>query len=346
MVGISDETSSGRAPGNAFPSGLATAIGSLPHLDPSAAAALVLRVIPELPAVPELPHLDARENMLARWLRALSEVTVNADGSIVVDPDVDIDAPFDYSLESTSHAGLLAFIDVALQQPRKPARVKAQLTGPLTLGVALVEAGVPAEIAFDRATRLSRGWARTIENLFRTQLPDTELLLFFDEPSLVLWDDDDPPVDHDKATDALSGALAGVGCRTGIHVCGKADPRIALAAGPDVLGLEVSTRFLEDAPGLARFLDAGGFIAWGAVPTDRPVGESHAPLWRALVELWCELTRRGCDGLRLRSQAMITPACGLAGHGVIQAELALSLAHELADRVFDQAVATKLTVGA
>jgi hypothetical protein len=70
------------------------------------------------------------------------------------------------------------------------------------------------------------------------------------------------------------------------------------------------------------------------------------PLWRALVGVWCELTRHGCDPVRLRTQSIVTPACGLAGHGPSQAEHTLRLARELADRAHDQAIAARLTLGA
>jgi hypothetical protein len=113
-----------------------------------------------------------------------------------------------------------------------------------------------------------------------------------------------------------------------------------------VLGLPVSDALVGDVGSLVRHLDADGWIAWGAVPTDRPVGESPEPPWRRLVTLWCELTRRGCEPLRLRNQAIITPACGLAGHGPTQAERALRLAAELADRVATQSAAARLTAGA
>jgi len=42
-------------PDSVFVPGMATAIGSLPHHDPAAAAALVLRCLPEIPAAPQLP---------------------------------------------------------------------------------------------------------------------------------------------------------------------------------------------------------------------------------------------------------------------------------------------------
>jgi hypothetical protein len=171
-------------------------------------------------------------------------------------------------------------------------------------------------------------------------------VLFFDEPALVAWRSYDTPIEHEAAVDVLSGALAAPACPTGVHVCGQGDVRLALEAGPQVLGVEVATTLIDDADVLARHLDADGWIAWGAVPTDRPVGESSEPLWRALVGVWCELTRRGCDPIRLRTQSVVTPACGLAGHGPTQAERALRLARELADRVHDQAIAARLTLGA
>jgi hypothetical protein len=43
---------------------------------------------------------------------------------------------------------------------------------------------------------------------------------------------------------------------------------------------------------------------------------------------------------------MITPACGLALHGLSQAEQVLSLTNELARRVETQTLGMRLTVGA
>jgi hypothetical protein len=97
---------------------------------------------------------------------------------------------------------------------------------------------------------------------------------------------------------------------------------------------------------LSRFLEGGGWVVWGAIPTHRPVGEQAAPLWKGLLGTWCELTRRGCDPSRLRSQALIAPACGLAGHGASQAERAMMLAREIGGYVHDHGAATKLAVGA
>lgn len=325
--------------------GMATAIGSLPHRDANAAAALVLRCIPELPAAPQLPARSAREGLVAQAACAVDGIAVDDDGSIRAVRGVDAHATVEPLFDECAHAGLLTFLDVAAAQPRPPRAVKAQIAGPLTLGVAFSRAGLPSDDAFVLAARVARAWGHAIEDLVARCLPGASLALFFDEPALVLWHGD-APLDREVAIDVLSSTLAPLRCVTGLHVCGRGDVRLALDAGPDVVHLDVEAVELSDAIALSRFLDGDGWIAWGAIPTHAPVGDRAQPLWKALLDVWCELTRRGCDPVRLRNQAIVAPACGLAGHGESQAERALLLAREIGNRVHDQAAATKLTLGA
>jgi hypothetical protein len=324
--------------------GVATGIGSLPHEDPVAAAELVFRCLPDLPAAPQLPARDPREGMLAQWLGALPEVSLDTHGVVTVVGSSE-ESP-DCRFTTDAHAGLLAFLDVAAAREKQPPRVKVQVTGPLTLGMALQAAGMSAPRAFRRAAEVTRGWSVAVEELVAARLPGSGLVLFFDEPALVSWQHREGPLDRESAIDVLSGALAAVDCVTGVHVCGDGDVSLALEAGPEVLGVEVSDDLVQSTVALARFLDGDGWIAWGAVPTDRPVGESADPHWRTLARVWCELTRRGCDPVPLRTRGLITPACGLAGYGASQAERVLGIARELAARVHDQAVAARLTLGA
>ncbi len=337
-------TVSHRAP--LLAAGFGTGIGSLPHTDAAAAVRLVLDATPELPAVPQLPQRDPREGMIAQWATALPEVTVRADGSIAVAPGGASRETPRCVIDDAAHGGLAAFAEHAGTLDTPPARVKAQITGPLTLGHALVRAGMPSEHAYRRALEAAHGWALAVERYLAERLPGAGVLLFFDEPALVSFRGDDAPLEREAAVDLLSAALASPHCTTGVHVCGDGEIAVALEAGPDVLGLEVRADLVDRAVALSRFLDGEGWIAWGAVPTHGPIGESADPHWRSLAILWCELTRRGCDPLRLRSRGIVTPACGLAGHGTSQAERALRLARELGERVHDQAVATRLSLGA
>jgi len=333
-------------PDKVLASGIATAIGSLPHHDAAAAAALVLRCTPELPAAPQLPMRTPLERFVAQWARAISGIEVQPDGTLVQVRDLDAHSAIDPVFDAEAHGGLLTFLDVAAAQPKPPKRVKVQCAGPLTLGVALVELGVDPAIAFAVGARAARAWARALEELVTARLPKAAILLCFDEPALVKWHAATAPLDRESATDILSTALAAPTCLTAVHVCGRGDLRLALDAGPRLVHFDIDTLDLDDAVSLSRFLEGGGWVMWGAIPTHRPVGEQAAPLWKALLDVWCELTRRGCDPSRLRSQALVAPACGLAGHGTSQAERTLLLARETGDRVHDHGAATRLAIGA
>jgi hypothetical protein len=338
-------------PDTVFVPGMATAIGSLPHRDAAAAAALVLRCLPELPAAPQLPIRTPLEGFVAQWARAIVGLEVEADGALTPASHFDAHADIVPIFDSLAHGGLLAFLDAAEALPTPPRRVKVQCAGPLTLGVALVDAGVDSDDAFELGARTARAWARALEALVMSRLPDVSLVLCFDEPALVRVGTGSEPlvcdlVDREYATDILSTALAAPGCLTAVHVCGRGDVRLALDAGPRLVHFDSATLDLDDAVALTRFLEGGGWVIWGAIPTDRPVGESAAPIWNALLDVWCELTRRGCDPSQLRSQALVAPACGLAGHGVSQAERTMLLAREIGGRVHDHGAATKLAIGA
>jgi hypothetical protein len=333
-------------PSIALEAGIATGVGSLPHRDPYAAAALVLRCLPDLPAAPQLPRRSTNEGVLAQWMHGVPGITVTAESGLMVSGPIDPHASVPVELNEDAHGGLLAFVDAVAALDRPPAMIKAQVTGPLTLGVGLVRAGVPAADAFPLAARAAHGGALAVLQLFETRLADCRRVLFFDEPALVEWRPDDPPLDRELATDLLSSALATPGCITGVHVCGQGDLRLALAAGPHVVHLDLDALELDDALALGRYLDGGGWVAWGAVPTDRPIGDQPSSRWRLLLDVWSELTRRGCDPMRLRTQALVAPACGLAGHGPSQAERAMLLARELGGRLHDHAAATKVAIGA
>jgi methionine synthase II (cobalamin-independent) len=325
--------------------GLATGIGSLPYHDAREAAGVSLRCLPELPAAPQLPERTPLEGMIVQWARALPEVAIAPDGSISLDL-ARRGEPLSVGFDTEAHGGLLAFVELAAEQTVRPERVKLQLTGPLTMGVALIRAGMPSDAAFARAAECATAWVRALDALVARELPDTRSVIFVDEPALVLWSHDGAPLEREAAVDLLSGVLTGSTSTMGVHVCGDGDRRLAFEAGAPVVSLEVRCDLADDAAMIGRHLEADGWIAWGAVPTDRPIGESPEGLWKDLARVWCELTRHGCDPIRLRTQAIVTPACGLAGHGPSQAERALRLARELAGRVHDQSVAARLTLGA
>jgi methionine synthase II (cobalamin-independent) len=328
--------------------GTASAIGSLPHRQVDAAVSVAMAACPDLPAAPSLPRLDRREGMIAQGAWGLRGVDVDADGHHHLTGALDPADPFGdggAGVDGPSFGGLRAFL--AANRHRTGA-VKLQVTGPVTLGLALVRAGAPADRAFAVAGAAVRLRAEAVLLEAIRVAPLAPKVVFVDEPGLVALQSADFPLAPDAAIDLVSSALAAIEPHavTGLHCCGDTDWRLALAAGPQIVSLPTDERVVDHAGALGVHLDRGGWVAWGAIPTSRPVGTTPGLMWRALSDTWCELVQRGCDALRLREQALVTPECGLAGHDPVQAETILALSVELAERVRRQSFGVRLSVGA
>jgi len=326
--------------------GAPTAVGSLPHTDRDQAVAFVLDALPELPALPSLPALDPREGMVAQAAWGLAGVAVGADGTLAVDPAaLDPEAPLgDAELSGPPFATWRAFL-AAVAGRTTP--LKLQLTGPVTLARALHRAGVEPGLAVRIAGPAVRARSRALHDAVRAVAPGAPLVAVLDEPGLVGGFPLDV-ADPETLIDLVSSALALWEPRavTGIHCCGETDWKALLQTGPRILSAPVGAAFAPGAAALAAFLERDGWIAWGAVPTDRPLGDSASHWWRLLSAQWCELVRAGCDPVRIRCQALVTPACGLAGHRLPQAELVLELSRAVGLRIHDQLAGVRLSVGA
>lgn len=328
--------------------GVPTSVGSLPHTDRETAIDFVLDRTPELPAAPTLPILDPLEHMIPQAAWAVPGVEVALDGTISLhDPaGIDPEAPLgDRDLLGRPFLTWRRFLERVAGRSEP---VKLQLTGPITLGLCLVQAGLDAERAFRLAGRAVSDRVTDVLDLADRLAPGVPRVLVLDEPGLVGGLRPALDLSPDGIIDLLSGALAAAESRslTGVHSCGPTDWRLVTQAGPSFLSLPVGAEVTASAGVIASFLERGGWIAWGAVATDGPLGEQPSMPWRQLSAQWCELVQSGCDPVLLRRQALVTPVCGLALHDEHQAEHVFDLSRRLAERIHDQVMGIKLSVGA
>jgi methionine synthase II (cobalamin-independent) len=188
--------------------------------------------------------------------------------------------------------------------------VKVQLTGPVTLAVALG----------DEAR--ARGIVRANAAALAQRLDGRPVLCFLDEPAFA-------QLEPARAGALLADALVDVDAiaTSGVHCCGSADWSVIADAGPRVLSLPVELAEAIDDRTLLRHLDRDGWIAWGAVPTDRPVEIAD------VEDLWRSLDAQLVRDPRLLARSIVTPACGLAHHTVESAETVFTLARELGRRI-------------
>jgi hypothetical protein len=303
-----------------FGDGASIGVGSLPHRDADAAAAFAIGEF-DIATIPSLPRLSPLEGMIEQAAEPL-------DGS--------------------GFTALRTFVDLSQKVSLDGAPVKWQFVGPVTLGIELINSGVDTATAFRQAATVVRTRLEELSEVVTAALPNSPQLVVLDEP----WFSDlmSPgfPIPPDEAVDILSSAMASLPTSSvvGAHCCGPCDIAMLLASGPSVISVPVSVDLVEWAGYITRFLDDGGLIAWGVIPTEGPIPTSADRNWRGLSDVWCSLVQLGCDPILLRQQSLVSPACGLAAHSVAVARRIARLTSDVGRRVKDQSAATRLSLGA
>jgi hypothetical protein len=265
-----------------------TGVGSLPFAEPATAARHAARAY-ELPFCPQLPRLDG--DMVHEWLGA-------DPGRCGWNPDRDRQRP----------AAWDALLEQLIAQPPQHRVVKLQVTGPVTLAVALerstgsIGAGPPSvALAREVAQWLAAAAAEQIERLGALGL---DVLLVIDEPGL--------------AGAGLSGADGGLwhvlrdtgAAAWGLHICGALPWGVIDAGDLDVLSFDVARYGLEPHArrALRRLLGRGGRIAWGVLDPVDPgdAGDAAGILAGALAALAGPALPLDV----IAGRSLLTPSCG------------------------------------
>ena len=268
---------------------------------------------------PDAAPASPAEGMIAQALVGIGGVTLGQYGSIASTSTASTPtAPVDTDIDHDAFGGLRAF----LATPRRAeyrGPVKWQFVGPVTLGVALTRAGVPADAGVRRRRprrcaahvaaivggRRVRAAGVAADRLHSTSRGSGELM----SPGF--------PIAPDPAIDLLSAAMARA--RAGGH---RRRPllrrrRRGVAArgrpGDPVDPGRAPPRRRRRVPRRASWRTAAASRG-ASIPTDGPIATSADRHWRLLSELWCELVDRGCDPVELRRRSLVTPACGLGLH--------------------------------
>jgi hypothetical protein len=154
------------------------------------------------------------------------------------------------------------------------------------------------------------------------------VVFFIDEPSMGHFD----PVKYGHTWeevqgwfDRILGPLQEMGVLTGYHLCGKGPFRWALRSSAECVHLD-AYRFLDDlkddAHDLQHFLEQGGWLGFGIVPTAMSGGTF--PEAASLVERWMAFNyamgRLGVDPELMASRSFFSTSCGLGGGSQAVAE--------------------------
>ena len=179
--------------------------------------------------------------------------------------------------------------------------------------------------------------------LERLKQMNPNAFMFVDEPGLQFLFSALSGYDSTKAKSDMEDFFAMIQRPRGIHLCGNPDWDFLLGLDLDILSLDVYQNgeiFSSYSESIKRFLDRGGVIAWGIVPTNFEPFEAETinTLGERLEEIWNSLANKGIDREFLISRSLISPAtcCLVNPDGEKTVEKAFKVVTELSQRLRDK----------
>ncbi|MCI0476442.1 MAG: hypothetical protein L0Y55_09365 [Anaerolineales bacterium] len=341
-----------------IPRGLATGAGSMPHLETRAALRVMFENFPAIPYWPQLPKRDFRENMYAQFSENLPGVQMDLtrewlglikDDSLMAQVETFYarylaDDPDLFAVGPEYAAGLYALHDqrAALKDAKW---IKGQVTGPISFGLKVVDQDLKPML-YDDTLRdvLVKYIARKAQWQEKFLAALGTPIIFVDEPSLALIGASVVALNRDEVVRDLEEVFSALHCITGTHCCGNTDWAMLLQTSVNIISFD-AYNYAENlalfADDVKRFLDRGGVLAWGIVPTvvEQIASETADALTARLDAAVNLLVKKGIDRDLLYARALITPACGLGPVSPAAAERAFALTRAVSERVCGQIVA-------
>lgn len=343
-----------------------TGIGSLPHTRPADAVRDVLASCPELPFWPQLPRRSPQEDMYRQFsagLPGLEDVETGGRGwrrgpetearlervyrDFVALSGETGDPSDAWGLSAAEAAGLDAlvrFLQGGSGTGRRVVGIKGQVTGPVSLGLAVTDdrgrALLYEEDLMDGVVRGLALRARWQERVLARCLGGGDalhrVLVSVDEPYLGTFGSAFFPYRPETVRAYFEVFAATLEGTWGVHCCSNTDWGFLLELPVRFVSFDAhayGARLLLYPEAVRRFVERGGLVAWGVVPTTSPdLAETSAvELTRRLLDLIGALVGRGVPEGRLVRQSLVTPACGLAGLSRDEAGRALSLARAVSE---------------
>lgn len=334
---------------------LATSIGSFPHFDERRILPLILRDFPDIPFWPQLPKRSFLEGMVAQYSEGFPSLKLDEKAQRLW---VDTTCGFEEEVERFYQAieneevhffqisedyarGLRLLQDLSQEGVREKIKyIKAQVTGPITFGLSLSDQE-KMPIFYDPTLReilihhLSFK-ARWLEKRLHDLFPSIPVIIFFDEPALSAFGSAFSGLTQEDVAHSLNQCYSAVQGLKGTHCCGNTDWSVLLSTGLDILSFD-AYGYLENLSlypkELKRFLERGGILAWGIVPTSEEVLKEDAQSLVNRFEGGVEsLIKEGIDP-ELLKRAILTPSCGTASLPIPLAERVCRLTAEVSKRL-------------
>jgi len=341
-----------------------TLIGSMPVKDHLEAHRLIMDHTPEIPPWVQLPVFQ-QEGMVPQFLPGLPGITHSGGRTYVDTGSADFEAELlafyeaylacaeapdtldasVFALTDETAAGfgtLCAGLETAAEDL---CAVKGQVTGPITFATGVKDQHDQAIFyhsqlrdAAVKLLALKARWQTRV--LARFGKP---VIIFLDEPALAGFGSSEfISITREEVVACLEEIVEAVhaeGGLAGVHVCANTDWSMLLESSLDIINFDAYAyfdRFILYPGQLKNFLNDGGILAWGIVPTlhaediEKESAASLLAKWEDQLE---QVVSLGVAAEKVRAQALITPSCGVGSQSRENALKVLEMTRDLSRQI-------------
>ena len=311
---------------------MTTGIGSLPLTAPEEACRLVLDTF-DIPFWPQFPKLSFYESMIPQFSEGMPFMKIDSqreslwiekeNGNALTDFYETYSEDWRSSISDGYAKGLYTL--TRLLKDSKLNTLKGQITGPLTFTLGLKDSeGRP--VYFDEELReislmLLKAKVRWQMDFLKPYA--TTIVFFVDEPILSALGSTSylgvEPQETLRLLKEIVDSVKHAGGIPGIHCCGKADWPLVINSGVDIISFDaygyIETISLYPAE-FAKFLQGGGYLAWGIVPTTESIRDENIDSLKIRFDKGTELLSKRIPADLLLSRILLTPSCGTGSRSV------------------------------
>ena len=323
---------------------LTTAMAVMPQKNVEEALELALSL--DVPFWPQLPNLNYYEDMYVQAAEHFPGAVVDLNKKTL---RFSIDRFIGEYEETMARFDEPAYFDISAQYSQVyhaflakdlsgKAAIRGQLEGPVSFGFNVLDQD-DRPILFDDSIRpfMFEFMAKRINvQLARLKERNSNAFMFIDEPGLQFIFSAMSGYGEQQAKTDLDAFFASVDRPRGIHLCGNPDWDFLLGLDMDILSMDIYTNaeiFATCAGSIRKFLDRGGVIVWGIIPTGFEAfsKESLGFLAMKLEGIWQHLCQKNLDIEYLLSRSMLSPAtcCLVNQDGGLTVASAFALVNQL-----------------
>ncbi len=333
----------------------ATGIGSVPHTDINAICDFIIQKCPDIPYWPQAENIDPREGMMLQYSENLPCLRLDPDNnSVIYDKSLNredelvkfydslINSNYDYfSISREFASGFYTLLEKL--ENRDITFIKGQVVGPVTfLNSVIGENEKPILFDDELSDAVISGLAlKGVWQAKKIKAAGKLPIIFFDEPAMAGFGSAFMSLTREQAMNIFGKLVETVkeheDVIVGMHCCGNSDWEMILQTKMDIINFDAyafANNFVLYSGFIKEFLNNGGIIAWGTVPTleynDNVGLDNVTAKFNEAIDV---LVSGGIDRQFLLGRSIFTPACGTGTLGIETAEKIIDLTFRFANSI-------------